>query len=61
MFAWREPQKKTRFPLYCYHVFKGGGLFTGRRMETAFLLLLPEFVAVRKFTDKCHNILTDMF
>jgi hypothetical protein len=31
--------------------FLSGGVFSGRRIETAVLLFLPVFVAVRMFTD----------
>jgi hypothetical protein len=47
-FAWRGPYRK-QFPLYCSEVLKR--VFTGRRIETAVLLLLPVFFAVRIFTD----------
>jgi hypothetical protein len=55
-FAWRRPCRKHRFP-YIVDTFLRGWVFTGRRIETAVLLLLSVFVAVRMFTDIYHNIL----
>jgi hypothetical protein len=58
-FAWRGPHRK-HFSLYCCHVLKE--VFTGRRIETAVLLLLPVFVVVRMFTDirlLLRNLATD--
>jgi hypothetical protein len=47
-FALCRPHRK-QFPLYCCHVLRG--VFTGRCIETAVLLLLPVFIAMRMFTD----------
>jgi hypothetical protein len=41
---------KAQFP-YIVVTFLRGGVFTGPRIETAVLLLLPVFIAVRMFTD----------
>jgi hypothetical protein len=47
-FAWCGPHRKHSFP---YIVTFLRGVFTGHRIETVFLLLLPVFVAVRMLTD----------
>jgi hypothetical protein len=44
---------ETQFTLYCCHVLKGAVYC--HCIETAILLLLPVSVAVRMFTDICHN------
>jgi hypothetical protein len=46
--AWRRRNRK-QFPLHFYHFPRG--VFTDRGIETAVLLFLPVFVAVRIFTD----------
>jgi hypothetical protein len=60
-FAWRWRHRKHSFP-YIVVTFLRGEVFTGRRIETAVLLLLPVFVAVRMFTDLplfLRNLATD--
>jgi hypothetical protein len=48
-FAWSGPHRKHSFP-YIVATFLTG-VFTGCRIRTAVLLLLPVFVAARMFTD----------
>jgi hypothetical protein len=58
-FAWRGQHRK-QFSLYCCHILRG--VFTGRHIETAVLLLLSIFVVVRMFTDTpllLRNLATD--
>jgi hypothetical protein len=53
---------ENNFPYIIVTFLRGGGVFIGRRMETAVLLLLPVFVAVRMFTDiplLLRNLATD--
>jgi hypothetical protein len=48
-FAWRGSHRKHSFPYIVVTFLRG--VFTGRHIETAALLLLPVYVAVRMFTD----------
>jgi hypothetical protein len=51
-FAWRGPHRKRSF-FYIVVTFLMG-VFTGRRIETVVLLLLPVFVAMGMFTGIRH-------
>jgi hypothetical protein len=57
-----QTERKYSFPFIVFTLLRG--VFTGRRIETAVLLLLPVFFAVRMFMDillllqkrpMCHN------
>jgi hypothetical protein len=59
-FAWRGPHRKHSFPYIVITFLRG--VFTGRRIEAAVLLMLPVFIAVRMFTDiplLLRNLATD--